>query len=213
MVKLFLDIETLPGDEALRTEIASEITPPANMTKAETIRKWEEEEKAFAVEKRFRDTALQGHRGRILCIGYIKEGADGVQVDVLSGSEEEIITGFWSLSEDVDQFVGHNILDFDLKFIWQRSVILGIRPARELSFARYRSNEIYDSMHEWEKWGGRISLDALCRALRLPSPKGDIDGSKVYDYYLQGRLQEVYEYCLADVRAVKAVYERMNFLF
>ena len=213
MIKLFFDIETLPGDESLRQEIATQVTPPGSMTKHETIDNWEQDEKPALVEERFRRTALRGHAGRVLCIGYIKEGQGDPQSSVLTGEEAEILCAFWALVEDVDLFVGYNVLNFDLKFIWQRSVIHGVRPSREISFARFRSEPVYDVMQEWEKWGmNPVSLDTVARALNVPSPKQNLDGSKVYDYYKMGMTQEIYDYCLADVRATKAVYERMNFL-
>lgn len=213
MVKLYLDIETLPGPESLKEEIAQDIKPPASMSKAETIQKWEEEQKPGAVEESFRRTALRGHTGRILCIGYIKEGPDGTTEGVLSGEEPDILKSFWELAEDVDQFVGFNILDFDLKYIWQRSVINGITPSKELNFARFRSEQIYDVMQEWEKWGrDNISLDALTKSLGIPSPKGGMHGSEVYDYYKEGKLDEIYEYCLGDVVATRDAYKKMNFL-
>ena len=215
MIKLFLDIETLPGDESAREQIAAEITPPAHLSRPESIERWEQEEKPAAVDKKFREMALQGHRGCILCIGYIREETDspGPTEGVLTGDERAILSSFWELAEGVDLFIGYNILNFDFKFIWQRSVIHGVRPSRKLNFSRYRDDPVYDVMQEWAKWGmNLISLDALTRALGIPSPKGAVDGSKVYDYYKAGKAQEIYDYCLADVRATRAAYQRMNFL-
>ena len=72
---------------------------------------------------------------------------------------------------------------------------------------------MYDVMQEWGKWGREnISLDTLSKALGIQSPKDELDGSKVYDYYLGGRVQEFYDYCLRDVAATKAIYQRMNFI-
>ena len=55
----------------------------------------------------------------------------------------------------VDRIVGHNIYNFDLPFIYKRSVVRGVRPSIELNFARYRNQPIYDTMCEWEKWNLR----------------------------------------------------------
>jgi len=213
MIRLFLDIETLPGDESLKQDIAANIGPPRNISRFERIKQWEEEEKQLEVEKRYRDTSLRGHTGRILCIGYIKDLVEETTEGILSGDEQTILRVFWELAQDVDLFVGFNLLDFDLKYIWQRSVINGMVPSRELNFARFRSEPIYDVMQEWGKWGrGYISLDALAKALGIDSPKGELDGSKVYDYYLEGRQREIYDYCMRDVVATKKIYEKLNFL-
>ena len=211
MIKLFIDIETLPGDEALKERIASEIKPPGNISRPERIEQWEKEEKPIQIEKRYRDTSFDGAYGRILCIGYIREDHGGIQQGVLTGDEMSILKAFWTLAHDVDLFVGFNILDFDLKFIWQRSVVNGVRPSREIPFARYRSEPVFDVMQEWEKWGSRISLDELCRALGVESSKAVLDGSKVYDFFLAGKLQEIHDYCLRDVSVTRRLYEKLAF--
>ena len=213
MVKLFLDIETLPGDESLKESIASKISPPGTYKKEEKIREWEESEKPLKVEEEYRKTALKGEFGGILCIGYVKETDRGISQDVITGSEPEILHKFWDVAKDVDLFIGHNILDFDLKFILQRSIIHRVKPTRDLSFARYQSYQIYDTMHEWTCWGREhVDLDRLAKALGLESPKTTMDGSMVYDYHKDGRDQEIYDYCLRDVETTRKIYNRMNFI-
>ena len=213
VIKLFLDIETLPGDESLRREIETEIKPPGNISRPERIKQWEEEEKPGAMEERYRKTALEGLYGRILCIGYVKESPLGITEKVITGEEPAILQEFWDTAKGVDLFVGFKILDFDLKFIMQRSIIQGVKPTRELNFARYRSEPIYDVMREWQMWDtGYVALDVVTRALGIESPKGELDGSKVYDYYREGRLEDIYAYCMRDVKATREIYKRMNFL-
>ena len=57
----------------------------------------------------------------------------------------------------------------------------------------------------------RISLDKLCKVLGIDSPKGEMDGSKVGDYFRAGRIAEIAAYCRADVAAVRQVHRRMIF--
>lgn len=94
VIKLFLDIETLPGEESLRSDIAAEIKPRSRITKAETLKKWEEEQKPARVEEEYRRTALEGLQGRILCIGYLREDGHGETEGVISGDERDILTAF-----------------------------------------------------------------------------------------------------------------------
>ena len=108
-------------------------------------------------------------------------------------------------------------MDFDLRFIFKRSIVNGIKPVSKhlnLSFARYKSFPIFDTMREWEKWSNSyISLDTLAKVLGLESSKdGGIDGSQVYDFYLAGKHDEIYEYCKRDVELTRKVYRRMRFL-
>lgn len=213
MIKLFLDIETLPGEESLKEDISSKIGPPGTYKKGEKIREWEESEKPPKVEAAYRNTALKGEYGRILCIGYIKETDSVITQGVITGSEPEILEKFWDVARDVNLFIGYNILDFDLKFIIQRSIIDKVKPSREFDFARYRSYPIYDVMHEWAMWSrDTVGLDTLTIALGFESPKTELDGSKVYDYHIAGRDQEIFDYCMRDVEATRKIYNRMNFI-
>lgn len=211
MIKLFLDIETLPAEEKMREEIAKEITSPKNLKTEDAIKEWEENEKPLKIEETFRKTALSGDFGRILCVGYIKEMGQKIDKEVIKGEEVDILKKFWDVARDVDLFIGHNILGFDLKFIVKRSIVHRIKPTLPISFARFRSEPIYDTMCEWEKWSGFISLDKLAKALGFESSKGTLDGSKVYDYHQEGRTDEIYDYCMADVELTRKIYYRMNF--
>ena len=56
-----------------------------------------------------------------------------------------------------------------------------------------------------------MRLDVLANALKIPSPKIEMDGSKVYDYYKAGRLDEIHKYCKGDVETVRKVYHLMTF--
>ncbi len=51
----------------------------------------------------------------------------------------------------------------------------------------------------------------ICKALGIDG-KGDIDGSKVWDYVQAGRIAEVAEYCKGDISRTLAMYKRFNFL-
>ena len=39
-----------------------------------------------------------------------------------------------------------------------------------------------------------IKLDVLAKSLNIPSPKEDLDGSKVFEYYQAGNLFGIYVY-------------------
>lgn len=59
-------------------------------------------------------------------------------------------------------------------------------------------------------YSDRVSLDAACMGLGVGLPKGDIDGSKVWDAILAGKIDEVAAYCADDVRRVRAVYQKIQ---
>jgi predicted PolB exonuclease-like 3'-5' exonuclease len=111
--------------------------------------------------------------------------------------------------------VGHNVSGFDLRFLMQRFIVNGIRPHHFLKRAAeakpWEYEKVFDTMVQFSGVGNRISLDKLCLALSIPSPKGDMDGSMVSQAVADGKILEVVEYCKRDVEATKAVYERMTF--
>jgi|SRR4030095_1845816 hypothetical protein len=92
--------------------------------------------------------SLSACTARALCLGYALGDAE---VKVVSGEEELILADFWSLAQKTNIFVGYNILDFDLLFIWQGSIILGVKPTRDIPFTRFRQAPVFDVMQEWSK--------------------------------------------------------------
>lgn len=206
MIRLFLDIETINAEPKSKPLFLETVKEPRK--KVDDVQKWKEEE--------FKRTALDSNWGQILCIGYLKESFTNPSPDkasILTGKEKQILKDFWDLAVDVDLFIGHNILNFDLKYIWRRSVILGIKPSREISFARFRSDQVYDTMQEWNKWefGEKTSLNLLAKILDLPTSKDKMNGSEVQKFHEDGRDNEIYEYCKKDVELTRKIYYRMNF--
>jgi DNA polymerase elongation subunit (family B) len=206
-----IDIETLPAAE------------PSDCFLTE-----KDKTSGAKIQEAHRKTALNGDFGRLLCIGYsderpgepVTEGLIGWDSDGerLHADEALMLEEFWrtmaGFNARRDIIVGHNIFDFDLRFIIKRSIINRVRPTVALSFAKYRSQPIFDTMCEWECWsyGNRISLDKLAFALSLPSSKSDdVNGSRVFDLYLAGRHEEIRDYCVRDVRLTREVFKRMTF--
>ncbi len=191
---VFLDIETVPTPEAL--------------VETQTKDSQHEADEPTIIKR----LSLSALTARILCLGYSIEPPHEAPADILHGDETEILRNFWKLATEVSLFVGHNILDFDLRFIYQRSIINQIKPSREIPLSRFRSSPVFDTMHEWSKWGRDfVKLDVLAKSLNIPSPKEVLDGSKVFEYYQAGNLSDIHEYCKRDVETVKRVYRRMIF--
>jgi predicted PolB exonuclease-like 3'-5' exonuclease len=219
MHKLYLDIETLPAGEKDH-EALKYLFEKKKIKK----NKKEECEKIGDFEQYLLGTSFDGAFGRILCIAY---AIDNQPVECLCYDQDEarMLKEFWEIVSSISkpnynsnypdhgvQFIGHNVMDFDLRFIYQRSIVNKIKPAYDLSFARYRSYPIFDTMKEWVQWGqGSVGLESLALALDLPTPKDGIDGSQVYAFYRKGKIKEIAEYCQRDVETTRAVYKRMTF--
>jgi DNA polymerase elongation subunit (family B) len=218
---LYLDIETVPAqsDEA-KARIAANVKPPAQMKKAETIAAWEKDQKADAVAEAISKTGLNGAYGHICCIGFAlnDEPATSISWPMNTKTEAYALAGFYSVVSEAlgnrfPMIIGHNVANFDIRFIIQRSIALGIRiPGWFPLNTKPWGSEVFDTMTAWAGVKDTISLDNLCAALGLPG-KGDIDGSMVGQMFADGRHAEIAEYCRADVERTRAVHRKMQIAF
>ncbi|HEY2971210.1 MAG TPA: ribonuclease H-like domain-containing protein [Pyrinomonadaceae bacterium] len=139
----------------------------------------------------------------------------GIDEDGAEQDEKKSLLAFLDymkrFDSDTDELVGHNILGFDLPFIFQRCLVHCISARPLVDLGEYRVRGVFDTMHAW--WLGAkrfVSLDDVAWALGIESSKtATAEGSKVFELYQAGRLGEIREYNLNDVRVTRKVYERM----
>ena len=218
---LTIDIETIPTDRAaVRDYIAATITPPGTMKKAETIAAWVKDDKPAAIEEAVNRTSLDGAFGRVFCIGWAVD--DDAPTSLYGMNEATILDAFAAVLHDMpvsERFsttvIGHNVAAFDLRFLVQRYIVNGIRPpfviAKAAEAKPWEKGVVFDTMVQWAGTGNRVSLDKLCLALGIESPKGELDGSKVWQWVQDGKHEEVAAYCERDVAAAREVHRRMTF--
>lgn len=223
--EIYIDIETIPDQrEGAMDRVSEGVAPPANYKKQETIDKWWEEQGNAAKEEAYRKTALEGTYGQVACIGVaINDGPVVTFTQVLDGSEADVLretlrfikqkvgwehTG----SHPYLTWVGHNLVNFDVRYLWQRCVVNGVKPPLPLPIdAKPWDKGIFDTMTGWAGARGYVKLATLCDALGIPVKQGDIEGANVWDAWQAGRYQGVAEYCASDVEATRAVYKRLTF--
>ena len=199
-MNIYFDIETLPAAGKVLALVKSTYD---NLILENKINK-------ISFEEFHKLTALNGDFGKIYCIAYAIDDNDVV---VLTGDEKDILINFWEASKLVNLFIGHNIMEFDLPFIYKRSIINNVKPSRNLMFARYRIDPIYDTMKEWNKWStNNTSLDRLAKIFGIKSSKEIMKGSEVYNYYINNKHETVYRYCKEDVEVTRKIYKKLNFL-
>lgn len=222
--RLFFDIETVPPEESVRERVLAEVEREVKGGKVPPMTAQQVEREA---DERFRRLALCGEEGRVLVVGMIVERGGETVKRCLIGcdklkhfhlDEARTLRRFWAELEGFDLsgdlIIGHNIFEFDLTFLYKRSVVHNVRPTVDFPFARYRSRPVFDTMCQWDRWGrGRVGLGRLAEALRLESSKnGPVSGATVYDSFIAGRHEEIAAYCGRDVELVREVYYRMNYL-
>jgi len=219
---LYVDIETIPAQSPeIHAAIAENVKPPAQMKKAETIAAWEASDKAQAVQDAIAKTSLDGTYGHICCVGFaVNDGAPDCRYlpDRYSPDlEAELLHDFFARVNEVGAnnpypvcVVGHNVIGFDLRFIWQRAIILGVRvPGWFPRDPRPWGNEAFDTMIAFAGQRGTIGMDRLCRALGIEG-KGEIDGSMVASLWEVRRSDDIARYCMDDVERTRAIHRRMQ---
>jgi len=209
---IYVDIETIPTERPEIIErVTSKLSAPGNYKDPEKIEAYIEAHKPEAVHK----TGLSGLFGQVLMIGF---AIDDGPVEVLQGSEREMLAEFRDIACKVkDQLqeyctnllVGHNILGFDAPFLSQRMMINGMKPLFRHGGKPWDA-PIDDTMTMFACGSrDRYSLDNLCLAFGVPTPKSGMNGSQVYEYYKAGKIDEIAEYCARDVEATRTIYKRM----
>lgn len=192
---IIFDIETVAQDEET---LLSSLPPfdPAEVKMGNIKDPAKQAEKLAQAEQRHKadylaKAALSPVTGKVAAIGHIQQLGD--KGDIISTflatdpglDETALLKGFWgfwlhTFNSSQDIWVGHNILDFDLPFLVNRSRILGIPvPPFVYSFRNHRvnwSDRFLDTRTVWLM--GRkptetpSSLDHICKALGLGQKAG-----------------------------------------
>ena len=189
------------------------------------------EDIAAEEERVYQLGSLAATSGRILSIavhvgpvpGFEVEGltndqsehAFGIDADGNEQDEAKALKDFLALMADFDAecdlVVGHNIIGFDLPFIFQRCLANNIAVKPFIDLSEFHVHGVYDTMRAWWLGGrNRVALDDIAWALGIESSKtSEVEGSRVFELYQAGKLAEIREYNLNDVRVTRKVYERM----
>jgi len=190
-------------------------------SKADAIALWEakfSKEKAPEVaEEKWRKTSFDGAAGELISIAWAVGDDDILSVSRQLGNSESVLLErfFDSLSDALGRktpyFIGQFIAGFDLKFIFHRAVILGVRPPFELPFNGRHKSDYFCTQVAWAGYGGRMSQDNMCKALGIEGKPDDISGSQVWDFVNAGKVERVEEYNRDDVDKVRQLHKRLTF--
>lgn len=207
---LFLDIETVP-----------QVSTYSNLDeKLQEL--WEKKSSYFRSEDQsasdvYDRAGIYAEFGKIICIsvGIISgtKKMPGLRIKSYSGDDEErILVEFIKMleyyrSKRTIYLCAHNGKEFDFPYLARRILINRLELPELLDIAGKKPWEIrhLDTMELW-KFGDYkhyTSLDLLSSIFEIPSPKTDIDGSKVAGvYWDEGDLERIVAYCQNDVIAI-----------
>lgn len=221
---VFFDFETAPYYDSL-DELADHNPKMASLwsTRCEYLRSRFEENKDKSDEELYLEkAALTAEFGRIVCatFGRVTFAVDEPQAIIksyISSDESEVLAGvdkvfnkFASL-----KFTGHNIKRFDIPYACKRILINGEALPKGLQVTNMKPWEMpfIDTSEVWSfgAWQeGFASLDLLATCLGLESPKEEMHGSEVGEYFRAGKLDEISKYCEQDVLATINVILKLS---
>ena len=219
---LFLDIETVP-------QYADYNSLPRDWkelwdTKATSLLKYHEEETKETIYHR---AGIYAEFGKIICVscGFIfGNGADKkIILKSFSGENESVLLvefcemlSKWTAANDEQKFLcAHNGKEFDFPYLCRRLIINGLPIPAILNTSGKKPWEVchLDTLELW-KFGdfkSFTSLNLLAHTLGIPTPKDDIDGSKVWSVFWNDRdLQRIVNYCQKDVVTVAQIFLKLN---
>lgn len=163
--------------------------------------------------------------GKIICIscGCIQGQGEAKKLVLKSYFDEEekvLLQSFADMlqgwSGSADKFLcAHNGKEFDYPYICRRMIINGVEIPEALKIAGRKPWEVrhLDTMELWKfgDYKNYTSLKLLALTLGVPSPKDDIDGSRVNEvYYKDKDLERIVKYCEKDVLTLVQVLLRFH---
>ena len=230
---LFIDIETVPiaetyygVDEDLRNLFSKKFKTEIEALPNNSIGDVSELMNHFWMSK----AGLYAEFAKVVCISIGKLQGDKFYVKAITGIKEKTIleTARETLLKAAI-LCGHNAKEFDVPFLFRRFIINDLPVPSILNTIGKKPWEIQieDTLEMWgsTQWKYRASLNLLCEVLGIPSPKGDMDGSKVSEVYYgifrpekaelpfdkeESALKKIGHYCNGDVVAGARVFCRMK---
>lgn len=164
---------------------------------------------------------------KIICIsiGFFRNDRETNQrtfrVKSFYGNDEKLLLEEFtnllnkSFPPDRYHFCGHNIREFDVPFICRRLLINDLPFPEMLDVSGKRPWEMLDvdTLQLWKfgDYKNYTSLKLLAEVLKIPTPKGDIEGKDVCRVYWQENgLERIVEYCQRDVVTVARLILRFK---
>jgi hypothetical protein len=214
---IVFDIETVPATDLRRAPplIAQAVTKYADRqewdeSKVMSLSPWFGQVVSLAVGDG--DAEAGEQRVTVFVVPPPDVDIEDLPAHVRAVSEADLLRAFWALAGQARCVVSYNGRGFDVPFLVGRSLIHQVPVKVDLQGSPYAVRPHLDLFQALGGRGGRgpSSLDVVCWALGLASPKEDMDGSMVATFYAKGEVARIAEYNAGDVRATTAVYQRVR---
>jgi predicted PolB exonuclease-like 3'-5' exonuclease len=219
MNTLVFDIETVPDTDLGRRLYGLEGLSDAQVAQIMFTKRRQETGTEF----------LSHEQHRVVAISVVMRSRDSLKVWSLGeagSSEKDLIERFFDgLDKFTPDLVSWNGAGFDLPVLHYRSLLHSVTAARYwetgdgdssfrysnyLSRFHWRHMDLMDVLSGFQG-RGRASLDDVATLLGFPGKLG-MQGSQVWEAYLQGGLARIRDYCETDVLNTYLVYLRFQLL-
>jgi hypothetical protein len=212
---LFIDIETAPQFAEF-----NQVPEPLQKLWAEKLTRQRLLKENETLEESYGRAGLYAEFGKVICIvaGFFEK--DTFQLRSFSGDDEKQVLIDFSVflekfmlhrKSTTKQLCAHNGKEFDYPYIARRMLINKVPIPAILDNAGKKPWEVnlIDTLELWKfgDYKAFTSLNLLAYIFGLPSPKQELDGSKVGSTYWQKRdLESIVKYCCIDVVTLANVY-------
>jgi 3'-5' exonuclease len=215
---LVFDIETIPDTAAIRTlwNVSATISDAGVAELAQQRRRQ-------ATGSDF----LQHHLHRVVAISCAMRSDDGLRIWSVGKPEDDeatLVTRFFDgIEKFTPQLISWNGSGFDLPVLHYRAMIHGVTAARYFDLGEddkdFKYNNYINRFHTRHldlmdllaMYTGRANapLDELAKLCGFPGKLG-MDGSKVHQAFMEGRIGEIRAYCETDVANTLLLYTRFQ---
>lgn len=206
---IVVDIETTGLENA--AFFLEPVTPDARLKDPAKI----EADIADKTAARASKIGLDWNVGRIVALGYWTEAA-GEMVGVCQdeSSEAASLINFWHMAQH-RTIVGFNVKGFDIRFMVQRSRLLGINYP-QLDFSKYSRKGIEDLYllltfgdGTYDQGAMRRTLHAFCRRFGIPV-EDTTTGKEIPALVAAGKWEAIAAHCRSDIGLTLALARKLG---
>jgi DNA polymerase elongation subunit (family B) len=212
------DIETDTNDVA--ESFMPEFEPDARLTDPVKI-----EQSVLKKQEAWKEKcALDPVTGCVLCIGYQEKAEKDPYVEAVDDGllppdkkirpcldEAHLLQSFWEKyhNRQEEYLVGWNIHEFDMWFIYQRSLINGVRPGINPLDRNWRMT--IDLMEIWNRFNRRkmSALDEVAKALGVGHKIDNGEVSKNFGFFWKENRKLALENVIGDVMLTRAITTKL----
>lgn len=162
-------------------------------------------------EAYIKESSVLSTFGKIVCISFGFTDNNGeIRIKSFYGDDErDIVDSFNETLKKIEQknfnLSGFRILHFDIIWLLRKLAKYNITPANIIYMYNKKPWEarIVDISDDWKlKSNTFTSFDEMCYELEIDSPKLIMNGSMIHEYYHNGNIEDIKNYCESDIKAL-----------